>query len=309
MKDEDGDEIPFGMDMRMTPMGFCAIRMHYSSDPEKNVAHPDPEIAARAQKWFDVQHATYTDPNAWAQEMEINFFAGTGARVFPQYSQTYHERTLKLRRNKTIYCALDFGWHCPAALFAQIDGEGRLCFIKEYVGAKQTTHEFATELLARTAGWFPNHAAGIEYFCDPAGQYVKTMESEKSERRDTEVLSGLGIHASYKFGWSRKDARSLVHRLLQLRTDGTPSLFLDPGGCPLTSQAFLGRYIYPTTKDGRQKPEPEDEENHPWADVMATVRYLVIGLHAKLGIMKYALGKESKPRPEVNYQGYGTPIR
>jgi hypothetical protein len=308
VKDADGDEIPFGMEMRMTPMGFCAVRMHYSSDPEKNVHHADPAIAEAAQKWFDAQRSLYPDPNVWDQEMEINFFAGGGARVFPQFTQAYHTRSMPLRRHKTIYVGIDFGWHCPVALFAQIDPQDRLCFIKEYVGAKQTTHDFASDVLARVAQWFPDHAAGLDYFCDPAGQQVKSVESEKSERRDTEVLAGLGIHASYQYGWNRKDARTLVHRLLQLRSDGTPSLLVDTAGCPLTSQAFLGRYVYPTTKDGRQKDEPDDA-THPWADVQAAVRYMVIGLHKRLGLMRYAFNSQRPTEPPTDYQGYGTPIR
>ena len=122
------------------------------------------------------------------------------------------------------------------------------------------------------------------------------------------MLAGLGIHAAFQWGWNRKDARTLIHRLLQLRTDGTPSLLVDPGGCPLTSQAFLGRYVFPTTKDGRQKPDPDDD-THPWADVMAAVRYLVIGLHKRLGLMRYAFSSERPAQPEPDYQGYGTPVR
>ena len=290
-------------------LGFTAVRWHYSADPDKNPNHPDPEKARKAQEWLDTMRQAYPDPNDFAREMEINWSAGYGARVFPQFTDTHHAVGQSLRKHKVLYRGWDFGWHTPCCLVAQIDGQGRLCLLKEVVGAKQTTHDFASDVLRRCAEWYPNHASGFEDYCDPAGQQIKSMESEKNERRDTEVLAGLGISAASEYGWSRKDARTLIHRLLALRTDGTPSLVVDPEGCPLTTQAFLGRYVYPVTKDGRQRDEPDDA-THPWADVMAAVRYLVIGLHRKLGLMRY--GIESAPRSaadKVPYHGYGTPVR
>jgi len=290
-------------------LGFTAVRIHYSADPEKNPQSDDPAQAARAEQWLEAQRRAYPDPNDFAREMEINWSAGYGARVFPQFTDTHHAVGQTFRTHKLVYRFWDFGWHAPVCLFAQIDGQGRLVFLKEVVGAKQTTHDFASDVLRRCAEWYPLHAAGFEDFCDPAGQQVKSMESERNERRDVEVLAGLGIAASSEYGWSRKDARTLVHRLLALRADGTPSLVVDPEGCPLTTQAFLGRYVFPTTKDGRQKEDPDDA-THPWADVMAAVRYGVIGLHRKLGLMRYALASSQlRSEPSPRYQGYGTPVR
>jgi len=290
-------------------LGFRSIRWHYSADPDKNPADPDPIRAASAQAWLRTMRESYPDPNDFAREMEINWSAGYGARVFPQFTDTHHAIGQTLRKHKVVYRCWDFGWHAPVCLFAQIDGDGRLCFLKELVGAKQTTHDFASDVVRRGVEWFPNHSAGFEDFCDPAGQQVKSMESERNERRDVEVLTGLGIHASFEYGWSKKDGRTLVHRLLELRADGTPSLLVDPEGCPLTTQAFLGRYVYPVSKDGREKKDPDDD-THPWADVMAAVRYGVIGLHRKLGLMRYAIQTSSLRTDDAKrFQGYGTPIR
>ena len=290
-------------------LGFTAVRWHYAADPDKNPHDPDPARAAKAQAWLDTMRQAYPDPNDFAREMEINWSAGYGARVFPQFTDTHHAVGQAFRPHKLLYRFWDFGWHAPVCLVAQIDGQGRLCLLKEVVGAKQTTHDFASDVVRRSAEWYPRHAAGFEDFCDPAGQQIKSLASERNERRDVEVLAGLGISASSEYGWSRKDARTLIHRLLTLRADGTPSLVVDPEGCPLTTQAFLGRYVFPTTKDGRQKEDPDDA-THPWADVMAALRYGVIGLHRKLGLLRLALGSQPMAPPEpVPYQGYGTPVR
>jgi hypothetical protein len=289
-------------------LGFRAIRIHYSADPEKDPNARDPAQRARAEAWLRAQREAYPDPNDFAREMEINWTAGYGSRVFPEFTDTHHAVGQPVRRGKTLYRAWDFGWHTPALLIAQIDAQGRLCLIQEVIGDKKTTHDFASDVVARCGRWYPNHSAGFEDFCDPAGQQIKSMESENNERRDVEVLAGLGISAASEYGWSRKDARTLVHRLLTLRHDGTPSLVIDPAGCPLTTQAFLGRYVYPPRKDGNPRAEPDDE-THPWADLMACVRYLVIGLHRKLGLMRYAFAvTPSTPREPPVYQGYGTPV-
>ena len=292
------------------PMGFRAVRLHYSCSPEKDPFNPDPGLAKRAGEWIDTQRRQYPDPNDYDREMEISFFSGQGARVFPQFTLVHHTKVLSFNTRRIVYRGWDFGYHAPVSLFAQIDDQGRLSVLREIVGAQMTTQDFAGKVIQRSNEWFPNHPGGFDDFCDPAGQQVRPMENERSEKRDVEVLSGLGIHAKYQWGWSRKDGRSLIHRLLTLRADGTPSLYVNERECPLLTQAFLGRYIYPEKQDGTHDDEPDDK-THPWADLMATLRYLVIGLHPRLGLARYAM---AQPSPIVNMEtpatvGYGMPRR
>ncbi len=291
------------------PMGIVALRLHYRADPAKDDSNPDSEVAERAGAWLHSQRVAYPDPNDFEREFEINWNAGHGSRVFPQFSETYHVRPLLTNHHRVVYRGWDFGWHAPCCLFAQIDGKGRLCLLRELVGARQTTSDFAQAVLRRSGEWFPNHAAGFEDFCDPAGQQVKSIESERSERRDTEILAGLGIPARYQHGWSRKDGRALVHQTLTLRTDGTPTLYVDGGACPTLTQAFLGRYVYPETKDGGVRDEPDDD-THPWADVMAALRYLLTGMSHKLDLVRWDRRPVMDlPRAELTYHGYGSPKR
>ena len=166
--------------------------------------------------------------------------------------------------------------------------------------------EFAEKVIKRCATWFPHHGAGYTDFCDPAGQKVNSGASERSEVRDVEILSKLGIHPSWEYGWSRKDGRSLVHQLLILRTDNTPSIYISSRDCPILVQGFLGKYVYPTAKDGTAHDEPR-EDNHPWADVHAALRYLATGLYSALGLRRN-VGKPQRPE-EAKYHGYGSPKR
>lgn len=251
----------------------------------------------------------YTDPNVWEVEQEINFDVGAGSRVFPQFTYDHHVKPLQPNLRKVIYRSWDFGWHCPVALFGQIDQKDRLLLLREVVGTHLTTREFAQEVIKKANEWFPNHQPGYEDYCDPAGQQVKSLESDKNEIRDTEVLAGLGIYPNYQWGWSKKDGRSLIHQLLNVRNDGTASLIVDSEGCPTLARSFLGQYVYPVTQDGRVKEEPDDQ-THPWADVMAAIRYLVIGLHGKLGVARFQMGQVSNFLDmSSDTHGYGSRIR
>ena len=285
------------------PMGFTSVRLHFSADPLKDPDNLDPILAERAREWLHKQRISYPDPNDFEREMEINFHVGKGRRVFPQFSETVHGRMLEPNRRKILYRGWDFGWHAPVALFAQIGLKDRLHLLRESVGNQLTTRDFAQKIVQMTADQYPNHAPGYEDYCDPAGQYVKSIESEKNEKRDTEVLESLGIFAKCEPGWSRKDGRTIIHDLLSLRLDNTPGLYIDPVGCPLLTRALLGQYVFKETKDGRVADDPDDE-THPWADLIAALRYLVTGLRRALMPHRFKYGAQTTD--PVAYTGYGT---
>ena len=296
-----------GFSAHLNASGFWAVRLHYSASEEKNVLHPDPEIAERAQAWYERAKRLYPDPRAWDQEMEIGWFVSQGTRVYPEFSEAVHGAELDgFRERKVIYRAWDFGWLTPACLLAQIDSKDRLVVLKEVVGKEKTTRDFAQDVIKACAAWFPQHTAGFQDFCDPAGQKASANSSEKSEVRDVEVLNKLGVHPSWEYGWSRKDGRSLVHQLLQLRLDGTPRIYVNTHACPVLVQGFLGKYVYPPRKGGTAHDEP-DEAGHPWADVHAALRYLATGLYSALGLRRVKAATTGTAR--VDYHGYGTKVR
>ena len=290
-----------GFDVRINEIGLAAVRLHYSADPEK-----DP-TTEQGQKWVDNMRRFYPDPNQWNQEFEINFWVAAGTRVYPEFNEIHHCRDVEHRSRKVIYRAWDFGWITPACVIAQIDERDRLVILRELVGREQTTKSFAEDVIFRCAQWYPHHVAGFQDFCDPAGQQHKPNANERSEAQDVAILQTLGVYPTWEHGWSRKDGRSLVHQLLQLRVDDTPSLYVNPTRCPVLVQGFLGKFVYPGTRDGRAKDEP-DESLHPWADVQACLRYLATGLYSALGLRR---SKAPVPTRSANlkYSGYGTPIR
>jgi hypothetical protein len=290
-----------GLSISENALDFTVIRLHYTADPDK-----DPATDA-GLKWYESTRRLFPDPIKWEQEFEINWWVASGTRVYPQFTESQHCLDVDgYRARKPIYRAWDFGWHAPACLIAQIDSKDRLVILKEVIGHQETTRDFSKRVIEKCSAWFPQQAQYRD-FCDPAGQMHHSTASEKSEARDVEILQGLGIHPTWEWGWSRKDGRSLVHQLLVLRIDGTPSLYVVPSGAPVLLQGFLGKYVYPPKKGGTAHDEP-DEGNHPWSDIHACLRYLVTGLYSSLGLRRPGAQPMSAPS-EVAYHGYGSPKR
>ena len=289
-------------------LGYTTIRLHYSAQPDKDITNTDPGLRARAQEWLQNAQRITADPHRWGQEFEINWWITLGARVYPEFQESLHApMSLLPNPRKVLYRAWDFGWHTPACLIASVDRKDRLLILREVVGHECSTRDFAQNVLSRCAEWYPYHGPGYQDFADPAGQHIKSMDSEKSEKRDIEVLNTLGIYPTWEYGWSRKDGRALVHQLLVLRTDSTPGIFVDPTRCPTLLQGFLGKFVYPETSGGKIKDEP-DESNHPWADIQAALRYLCTGLYSALGLRRFRYQQIIKSDSPM-YHGYGTPIR
>ena len=279
-------------------LGATVVRLHYSCDPTK-----DP-LTDEGAAWYASMRRMYPDENKWNQEFEINWWVAAGTRVYPEFSETLHVRPLEFNRRKVIYRAWDFGYLAPACLIAQVDGRDRLVCIREIIGNQETTKQFAQRVISKCAQWYPMHAAGFQDFCDPAGQQRKST-SEENETQDVEILKNLGIYPTWKHGWSRHHGRSLVHQLLVLRLDGTPGLYVDSRTCPVLVQGFLGKYVFPGRKNGQVADEP-DEDNHPWADIHAALRYMATGLYNALGLKI----EQRPPQVEraVTWHGYGTPL-
>ena len=83
-------------------------------------------------------------------------------------------------------------------------------------------------------------------------------------------------------------------------------MYVDPAACPVLSEAMLGRYVFPEskTRPGSLKEDPNDEE-HPFGDIMAALRYLVTGLHAKLALTRFKASSLAQTTQTPRTSGYG----
>ena len=172
-----------GFQISENAMGITAVKLHYSCDPAKDITHPNPATREQAQKWYDATRQMFPDENLWNQEMEVNWWVATGQRVFPEFRESIHAPGPQSHnKRKVLYRAWDFGWHAPACLIASIDSKDRLLVVREIIGHQQSTREFAQKVVDRCAEWYPLYTPGFQDFCDPAGQQVKSVESERSEK-------------------------------------------------------------------------------------------------------------------------------
>lgn len=268
-----------------------SIRVHYSAFGDRDPNNPDPEKAETAALWRDKQRRKYLTQNAWDQEMEINFKVSSGKRVFPTFSETEHTLTdetcarygvgLSPLRRKKLLRAWDFGWHHPAVIIGQVDHRDRLLLYGELQGADVDIERFTQQVLEYCSATFGDWSAwGYDDYCDPAGAQVRSIMSEKNENTEIQVLARYGIHPSYA-PKPRRVGRGIIHRLLEMRDDGSPALLVSTR-CPLIISGMLGGYAYKARPDGVTFHEDPDDDGY-YSHTQACLRYMVTNRFGNLG--------------------------
>lgn len=255
-----------GLSLKKNQNGFWVLFCHYSADPDK-----DPERNGKA--WYEEARKGLS-PEQWEQEYEINFFAKLGKRVFPEFRKEVHVREVRFNRHSPLYLGWDFGFHHPAVVMCQIDQEDRLIVLREILGESINLYSFiekfvypeierlGIEIVSHAGRREPNH--NIISFCDPAGV----------QRVDSSTSSSVEIIRSYGFKKVQYDKKSVeygidvIRRLLMLRNDGTPGMYVHPS-CRLLIEGFLGGYHY---KEDEDVPEKDGLYDH----LFDALRYLVI---------------------------------
>lgn len=72
-----------GISTRVTKLGFHVLRLHYSSDPDKDPSTP------LGKKWYIEARRGMSDAR-WRQEHEIDYGALGGQLVFPSFDESIH---------------------------------------------------------------------------------------------------------------------------------------------------------------------------------------------------------------------------
>ena len=121
--------LPKGMKSWVTRSGFTVLEVHYCADPEK-----DPERDGK--KWFAEAVAGYpggVKGDGWQTEMEINYGAGGGDKVFPFLSQVMSPVFIPEKAPKTVlatmnvFAGYDYGTQNPSAFVVWgMDENGQL---------------------------------------------------------------------------------------------------------------------------------------------------------------------------------------
>lgn len=268
---------PYGKSNRFADLRFggkiSVLSIHWSLHPLKD------------QAWYEAQKSRMSEDEI-ARELDINYNLSVKNRVFRHFNEA-HKADLTHLPDKRIIRSWDFGYHCPACVFIQLDSEDRLLVLHEEVGQESLLLDFARHVQTVCDARFPG--AVFEDICDPAG----AQRSDKSTKTSIEILNSLGIYPDYQRN-GIQDGIELIRMKLSARIQDRPGLLVDKR-CSKLIEAFEGGYRY--TSEQSELPFQE----HPYEDVMDCLRYAIM---AKCSVLTRNTKKPRSYRPQNRYTGY-----
>jgi hypothetical protein len=164
----------------------------------------------------------------------------------------------------------DFGYRRPYCCWNQMDAEGRLITVREFMGENEEITPFARRVKMKTRQWFPevDEKEWLD-FGDPAA-------SQKKDTGSTLVtLKEAGIALRYVKSFI-DDGVKAGRLLLELMIRGEPAWQINARNCPWLSGALRGGY---RLDDDGVKPVKDGTYDHP-ADAW---RYGVVNLFGTHG--------------------------
>jgi hypothetical protein len=181
--------------------------------------------------------------------------------VFDQFDPAVHVRPIDYDPNLLLYRSLDFGFANPfVCLWIQVDSEGVVRVIDEYIRSRATIDVHAAELKARTPGSTKLTAGAgesrvIATFCDPAGAGANDVTGTSAVRE----LRSLGINVRYRRS-GIAEGIELIRRAIR-SGDGKNRFLISPR-CSRLIEA-LTCYHYPDSPAGDELPLKDGLYDHP----------------------------------------------
>jgi len=155
--------------------------------------------------------------------------------VFGEFDPAVHVRPVDYDPNLPLYRTLDFGFVNPfVCLWIQMDREGTVRVIDEYLRSRATIDVHAAEMKARTP--CPEERVAAT-FCDPAGAGQNDVTGTSAVRE----LRSLGIATRYRRSTILEGVELLRRAICS--GDGKSSLIISPR-CPRLIEA-MQCYHYP----------------------------------------------------------------
>jgi hypothetical protein len=174
--------------------------------------------------------------------------------VFNEFNLAVHVGAVDYDPNLPLYRALDFGFVNPfVCLWIQVDEDGIVRVIDEYVRSRATIDVHAVEIKSRTPVAEEQVAAT---FCDPAGKSVNDVTGTSAVRE----LRSFGIAVRFKRS-SILEGIELIRRAI-CSGDGKSSLIVS-SKCPRLTEA-LECYHYPESPNAPgELPQKDGLYDHP----------------------------------------------
>ena len=225
---------------------------------ENPVVYPggreDPEIK-------DIERSV--SPQWFAQEIAAEFTAFAG-KIYDDFNFDVHVKHIEYNPLWTNVWALDYGWtNAFVCLDVMVDSEDNFYVWREYQVSEKTTFEHANILLSRADNppdYHVDWGAG-----DPRGpDQANTLSIVTGTQIYSNDIGEGNAYESWRLGVEH------VRRLLKIRPDGRPKLYIDPSCEHLIRQMDQLRHDEP--KEGRNAPEGQFKNDDHGPDAL---RYLI----------------------------------
>lgn len=216
-----------------------------------------------------------------------------GKAVFGQsFESSRHVAPKSLRPipNTLVLMGVDQGRN-PAAIFSQLDSNGRLRLLGEVFASDCGMEKFATEYLRP---YVVSRFTGLPILAviDPAG----FTKNDVNDTTPADVLRRHGFKV-VAAPTNQIDRRIEAVEKFLLQHDG---FLVDPDHCPKCIDGFANSYRFKLKTNG--EPEDRPEKRHPVSDLMDAVQYAAL----QAGGVHYGrVVNRTMRRQEVAYTGSG----
>ena len=290
-----GQELIPGLHLRHNPKNrFAVLRLHYTSDPDKNPA------TERGKQWYDIVRQGKAE-NQWLREYEIDFLSHVGKRVCPDFKPEVHIRNnLEPHPDFPIYRGWDPGIRASACVVGQIvgaeSGRPQVRVFREYPFFEAAFQELARRVVADCEKHYPKR----QFWDD-----IDVAALQRGQARGAAPIDILG-----EFGISPRHMKSkptdraiLLNHLLVSHTKKAEPCFLIHPRCHRTISAFRGLYRFKETKSGRDTDKIDDTEVVHLMDALGYFAYNNLHLEFKRPIKQEEKKRESIYITEVMNAG------
>ena len=254
-----------GLQVKKNSRGHMVIRLHYSADPDKNPSTPE------GRKWLETASSKYmggVNDLKWRQEMEIDFKAGSGELVFPNFVTDQDRFVIdpfRLDDTFVYYAGLDWGTRNPVSFHVYAESvDKRLFSVWEYYAERRPVVEVCRAI--RECPYYEK----LQWIAADPTIWSETVAKKDGFTSIAEMMQDTDEVGDFTIdklmpAHGRSD-ESCINRVKNLWT-ATPAKLQIFKTCPYQIEE-LRSLKYPQRKDTVNEAEKIlDKNNHAWDDM------------------------------------------
>lgn len=210
------------LDLIRSPRGFAIVPVHYSHDPAK-----DDAWFARERGKYSIDGLTSAD---WDREMEIDFTAQSGVRVYQPFRPELHcVQGLEVVPHLPLRLCCDFNVSPCVFVVAQVVRSW-----VQFIGQVKLAPATVSAMVREFRNLFPNHPAEVWVYGDAAGRGRDVQTGQSDYDLLQAAFRGYSSAVVLKIPKDNprvKDRVNAVNAKL-MTADGVPGIRIDPVACP-----------------------------------------------------------------------------